>query len=130
VAKPNAAQKIHDAYDPGHYVHGKGNRYDEMVYRRCGRSGLQLPAISLGLWHNFDTSMTWKMGRMLRRSFDLALPFDLANNYGPPLVRLKFRRLYQQDWALRDELIISTKPVGICGRPYGNLGSGKYLLSV
>ncbi|HXR80650.1 MAG TPA: L-glyceraldehyde 3-phosphate reductase [Saprospiraceae bacterium] len=126
--------KIHDAYDPGHYV-AKENRYEEMVYRRCGRSGLLLPAISLGLWHNFGHVDDLENGRkMLRRSFDLGIThFDLANNYGPPFgaAEENFGRLYQQDWKrYRDELIISTKAGwDMWPGPYGNLGSRKYLLS-
>jgi len=126
--------KIHDAYDPGHYV-AEENRYDEMVYRRCGRSGLLLPAISLGLWHNFGHVDDLENGRkMLRRSFDLGIThFDLANNYGPPFgaAEENFGRLYQQDWKrYRDELIISTKAGwDMWPGPYGNLGSRKYLLS-
>jgi len=126
--------KIHDAYDPGHYV-AEENRYEEMVYRRCGRSGLLLPAISLGLWHNFGHIDDLENGRkMLRRSFDLGIThFDLANNYGPPFgaAEENFGRLYQQDWKrYRDELIISTKAGwDMWPGPYGNLGSRKYLLS-
>ena len=126
--------KIHDAYDPGHYV-AEENRYEEMVYRRCGRSGLLLPAISLGLWHNFGHVDDLENGRkMLRRSFDLGIThFDLANNYGPPFgaAEENFGRLYQQDWKrYRDELIISTKAGwDMWPGPYGNLGSRKYLLS-
>jgi len=126
--------KIHDAYDPGHYVADE-NRYEEMVYRRCGRSGLLLPAISLGLWHNFGHVDDLENGRkMLRRSFDLGIThFDLANNYGPPFgaAEENFGRLYQQDWKrYRDELIISTKAGwDMWPGPYGNLGSRKYLLS-
>ena len=126
--------KIHDAYDPGHYVADE-NRYEEMVYRRCGRSGLLLPAISLGLWHNFGHVDDLENGRkMLRRSFDLGIThFDLANNYGPPFgaAEENFGRLYQQDWKrYREELIISTKAGwDMWPGPYGNLGSRKYLLS-
>src|SRR6188768_500773 len=126
--------KIHDAYDPGHYV-AEENRYEEMVYRRCGRSGLLLSAISLGLWHNFGHVDDLENGRkMLRRSFDLGIThFDLANNYGPPFgaAEENFGRLYQQDWKrYRDELIISTKAGwDMWPGPYGNLGSRKYLLS-
>ena len=77
--------KIHDTYDPGHYV-AAANRYDDMVYRRCGRSGLLLPAISIGLWHNFGHVDDLEVGRkMLRRCFDFGIThFDLSNNYGPP----------------------------------------------
>jgi L-glyceraldehyde 3-phosphate reductase len=126
--------KIHDTYDPGHYV-AEENRYDEMVYRRCGRSGLLLPALSIGLWHNFGHVDDLENGRrMLRRSFDLGIThFDLANNYGPPFgaAEENFGKLYQQDWKrYRDELIISTKAGwDMWPGPYGNLGSRKYLLS-
>jgi L-glyceraldehyde 3-phosphate reductase len=126
--------KIHDTYDPGHYV-AAANRYDDMVYRRCGRSGLLLPAISIGLWHNFGHVDDLEIGRkMLRRCFDLGIThFDLANNYGPPFgaAEENFGRLFQQDWKpYRDELIISTKAGwDMWPGPYGNLGSRKYLLA-
>ena len=89
-------------------------RYDAMIYRRCGRSGLKLPAISLGLWHNFGGVDTLENGRaMIRRAFDLGIThFDLANNYGPPpgSAEETFGQILRQDLAgYRDELIISTK---------------------
>jgi len=126
--------KIHDSHAPGHYVAAE-NRYDDMVYRRCGRSGLLLPALSIGLWHNFGHVDDLENGRrMLRRSFDLGIThFDLANNYGPPFgaAEENFGRLFHQDWKpYRDELIISTKAGwDMWPGPYGNLGSRKYLLA-
>ena len=89
-------------------------RYDDMIYRRCGRSGLKLPAISLGLWHNFGGVDVLEDGRaMARRAFDLGIThFDLANNYGPPpgSAEESFGKILRQDLApYRDELIISTK---------------------
>ena len=126
--------KIHDAYTPSHYVAAE-NRYDDMIYRRCGRSGILLPAISIGLWHNFGHVDDLENGRkMLRRCFDLGIThFDLANNYGPPFgaAEENFGRLYQQDWKrYRDELIISTKAGwDMWPGPYGNHGSRKYLLA-
>lgn len=126
--------KIHDAYAPGHYV-AADNRYDDMVYRRCGRSGLLLPAISFGLWHNYGHIDNLEVGRkMLRRCFDLGIThFDLANNYGPPFgaAEENFGKLFLQDWKpYRDELIISSKAGwDMWPGPYGNLGSRKYLLA-
>ncbi len=89
-------------------------RYDDMFYRRCGRSGLKLPAVSLGLWHNFGGVDTFENARaMVRRAFDLGIThFDLANNYGPPSgsAEENLRRILRQDLApYRDELIISSK---------------------
>src|SRR6202012_5573588 len=110
-------------------------RYDAMQYRRCGRSGLLLPAISLGLWHNFGGVDILENGRaMLRRAFDLGIThFDLANNYCPPYgsAEQNFGQLFRQDWApYRDELIVSTKAgYDMWPGPYGNWGSRKYLLS-
>src|SRR4029450_3875552 len=94
--------------------HANPNRYSEMDYRVCGRSGLKLPALSLGLWHNFgDTTPIEKEREILRTAFDLGIThFDLANNYGPPFgsAELNFGRLLREDFApYRDELIISTK---------------------
>jgi L-glyceraldehyde 3-phosphate reductase len=126
--------KIHDSYAPGHYVAAE-NRYEEMIYRRCGKSGLLLPALSMGLWHNFGHLDDQENARrMLRRSFDLGIThFDLANNYGPPFgaAEENFGRLFQQDWKpYRDELLISTKAGwDMWPGPYGNLGSRKYLLA-
>jgi L-glyceraldehyde 3-phosphate reductase len=111
------------------------NRYDSILYRRCGRSGLMLPAISLGLWHNFGGVDTFENARsMVRRAFDLGIThFDIANNYGPPpgSAEETFGRLIQQDLApYRDELIISTKAgYWMWNGPYGDGGSRKYLLS-
>ena len=106
-----------------------------MVYRRCGRSGIQLPAISLGLWHNFGGVDTLENCRaMLRRSFDLGIThFDLANNYGPPpgSAEETFGECLRLDFApYRDELIISTKAGYLMwDGPYGEWGSRKYLLA-
>ena len=111
------------------------NRYETMIYRRSGRSGLKLPAVSLGLWHNFGGVDTLENARaMLRRAFDLGIThFDLANNYGPPAgsAEENFGRILKQDFALyRDELIISTKAgYYMWEGPYGEWGSRKYLLS-
>ena len=111
------------------------NRYDTMLYNRCGRSGVKLPAISLGLWHNFGGVDALETGRtMLRRAFDLGIThFDLANNYGPPpgSAEENFGRILRRDFAgLRDELIISTKAgYRMWPGPYGDCGSRKYLLA-
>ena len=111
------------------------SRYDSMQYRRSGRSGLQLPAISIGLWHNFGGTSPLELGRaMLRRSFDLGIThFDLANNYGPPpgSAEEAFGKLIQQDFRpYRDELIISTKAgYDMWPGPYGQWGSRKYLMA-
>ncbi|MFD9611403.1 L-glyceraldehyde 3-phosphate reductase [Streptomyces sp. NPDC004288] len=111
------------------------DRYDAMEYRRSGRSGLKLPAISLGLWHNFgDDKALGTQRAILRRAFDLGVThFDLANNYGPPpgSAELNFGKLFAQDFApYRDELIISTKAgYEMHPGPYGEWGSRKYLLS-
>jgi len=110
-------------------------RYDSMEYRRSGRSGLKLPAVSLGLWHNFGDDRALDSQRaILRRAFDLGVThFDLANNYGPPpgSAELNFGKLFAQDFApYRDELIISTKAgYEMHPGPYGEWGSRKYLLS-
>ncbi|WP_406429450.1 L-glyceraldehyde 3-phosphate reductase [Streptomyces sp. NBC_01589] len=112
-----------------------GSRYDSMEYRRTGRSGLKLPAVSLGLWHNFGDDRTLDSQRaILRRAFDLGVThFDLANNYGPPpgSAELNFGKLFHQDFApYRDELVISTKAgYDMHPGPYGEWGSRKYLLS-
>ena len=111
------------------------NRYGSMQYRRCGRSGLKLPVISLGLWHNFGGVDTLESCRaMLCRSFDLGIThFDLANNYGPPpgSAEENFGRALRLDLAAyRDELIISTKAGYLMWEgPYGDWGSRKYLLA-
>ncbi len=110
-------------------------RYDFMQYRRSGRSGVQLPAISLGLWHNFGGVDVFENGRaMARRAFDLGIThFDLANNYGPPYgsAEENFGKILRLDLApYRDELIISTKAgYDMWPGPYGNWGSRKYLLA-
>ncbi len=108
-------------------------RYDSMTYRRCGRSGLALPAVSLGLWHNFGDDRPIDGQRaILRRAFDLGIThFDLANNYGPPYgsAEVNFGRLMREDLRpYRDELVISTKAgYDMWPGPYGEWGSRKYL---
>jgi L-glyceraldehyde 3-phosphate reductase len=110
-------------------------RYERMQYRRSGRSGLQLPAVSLGLWHNFGHDRDYELGRAIaRRAFDLGiLHFDLANNYGPPYgsAEENFGRMLRDDLRpYRDELIISTKAgYDMWPGPYGEWGSRKYLLA-
>jgi len=110
-------------------------RYDAMRYNRCGRSGLKLPAISLGLWHNFAGVDTFENARaMVRRAFDLGIThFDLANNYGPPpgSAEENFGKILRQDLApYRDELIISSKAgYYMWPGPYGEWGSRKYLIA-
>ena len=110
-------------------------RYDKMTYQRCGRSGLQLPAISFGLWHNFgdDTAHKTKQA-MCHRAFDLGIThFDLANNYGPPAgsAETAFGRMLANDFkAYRDEMIISSKAgYNMWPGPYGEMGSRKYLIA-
>jgi len=111
------------------------DRYERMPYRRCGRSGLKLPAISLGLWHNFGHDRPFDDQRaIVRRAFDLGVThFDLANNYGPPpgSAEENFGRLLRTDLAgHRDELVISTKAgYDMWPGPYGEWGSRKYLLA-
>jgi L-glyceraldehyde 3-phosphate reductase len=110
-------------------------RYDHMRYNRSGRSGLKLPAISLGLWHNFGGVDVFENGRaLIRRAFDLGIThFDLANNYGPPpgSAEENFGRIFQHDLAAhRDELIISSKAgYGMWPGPYGDWGTRKFLLA-
>ncbi|MBN2354471.1 L-glyceraldehyde 3-phosphate reductase [candidate division KSB1 bacterium] len=110
-------------------------RYESMVYRRCGRSGLQLPAISLGLWHNFGAVDEFETGRkILRCAFDRGIThFDLANNYGPPpgSAEETFGKILKLDFkSYRDEMIISTKAGYLMWPgPYGEWGSRKYLLA-
>lgn len=110
-------------------------RYQSMEYRRCGNSGLQLPAISLGLWHNFgDTTLFDNSRDMLLRAFDLGIThFDLANNYGPPpgSAETNFGRVLQQDLqSYRDEMVISSKAgYTMWEGPYGDWGSKKYLVA-
>lgn len=115
--------------------HPNEQRYDNMLYRRCGASGLRLPAISLGLWHNFGGVDAFdNMRAMLCRAFDLGIThFDLANNYGPPpgSAEENFGRALRADLgAWRDELIVSTKAGYLMWPgPYGEWGSRKYLLA-
>jgi L-glyceraldehyde 3-phosphate reductase len=110
-------------------------RYDSMEYRRSGRSGIRLPAVSLGLWHNFGGVDNFENSRaMLRRAFDLGIThFDLANNYGPPYGSAEetFGQIFKKDFLpYRDELIISTKAGwDMWPGPYGDLGSRKYMLA-
>jgi L-glyceraldehyde 3-phosphate reductase len=111
------------------------DRYDRMQYRRSGRSGLQLPAVSLGLWNNFGDDHPFETSRaIVRRAFDLGIThFDLANNYGPPYgsAEENFGRMVESDLRpYRDELVISTKAgYDMWPGPYGDRGSRKYLLS-
>ncbi|WP_079507480.1 L-glyceraldehyde 3-phosphate reductase [Mesobacillus jeotgali] len=111
------------------------NRYETMTYNRCGNSGLKLPAISLGLWHNFGGQDTFENGRaLIRRAFDLGIThFDLANNYGPPpgSAEENFGNILRKDFSgYRDEMVISTKAgYGMWAGPYGDWGSRKYLVS-
>jgi L-glyceraldehyde 3-phosphate reductase len=111
------------------------DRYDQTHYRRCGRSGIDLPEVSLGLWQNFGDDRPLEGQRaILRRAFDLGVThFDLANNYGPPYgsAELNFGRLMREDFQpYRDELIISTKAgYDMWPGPYGDRGSRKYLLA-
>ena len=111
------------------------DRYRSMTYRRCGDSGLLLPAVSLGLWQNFgDDRLIQTQRAVLRRAFDLGIThFDLANNYGPPYgsAETNFGRILQEDFRdHRDELVISTKAGwDMWPGPYGDLGSRKYLLA-
>ncbi|MHB1502837.1 MAG: L-glyceraldehyde 3-phosphate reductase [Acidimicrobiales bacterium] len=112
-----------------------GDRYDRAVYRRCGRSGLKLPAVSLGLWQNFGDGRPLETQRaILRRAFDLGVThIDLANNYGPPYgsAEVNFGRVLREDFrSYRDEMVISTKAgYDMWPGPYGEWGSRKYLLS-
>jgi L-glyceraldehyde 3-phosphate reductase len=111
------------------------DRYEQIPYRRCGRSGLQLPEVSLGLWQNFGDDRPLDTQReIIRRAFDLGVThFDLANNYGPPYgtAEINFGRIMREDLRpYRDELIISTKAGwDMWPGPYGDLGSRKYLLA-
>jgi L-glyceraldehyde 3-phosphate reductase len=111
------------------------NRYENMIYNRCGRSGLKLPAVSLGLWHNFgDVDMFENARSIMLRAFDLGVThFDLANNYGPPAgsAEINFGRILREHLLNhRDELIISTKAgYYMWPGPYGEWGSRKYLIA-
>jgi L-glyceraldehyde 3-phosphate reductase len=111
------------------------SRYSSMSYRRCGDSGLRLPALSLGFWHNFGAATPYERVRaMARKAFDLGIThFDLANNYGPPpgSAEESMKRLLEDDFAPnRDELVISTKAgYTMWPGPYGDYGSRKYLLA-
>ena len=111
------------------------DRYQRMTYRRCGRSGIKLPLVSLGLWHNFGSDRPLETQRaILRRAFDLGVcHFDLANNYGPPYgsAESNFGQLLAQDFRpYREELFLSTKAGwDMWPGPYGEFGSRKYLLS-
>ncbi|GMQ29896.1 L-glyceraldehyde 3-phosphate reductase [Algoriphagus confluentis] len=113
----------------------QADRYDRMNYRFCGKSGLRLPEISLGLWHNFGHNADFTLGRkILRRAFDLGIcHFDLANNYGPPFgsAEENFGRILKKDFLpYRDELLISSKAGwDMWPGPYGNFGSKKYLIA-
>lgn len=113
----------------------KTSRYDSMTYKRCGQSGILLPAISLGLWHNFGGVDTFENGRnIVRAAFDAGIThLDLANNYGPPPGSAEENFGYMMDKDLRpfrDELFISTKAgYGMWPGPYGDWGSRKYLIS-
>lgn len=111
------------------------NRYDSMLYRRCGKSGLKLPVLSLGLWHNFGYTKSYESARsMARKAFDLGIThFDLANNYGPPAGSAEecFGHILKEDlMPYRDELIISTKAgYWMWSGPYGDNGSRKHLIA-
>ncbi|MCU1482936.1 MAG: aldo/keto reductase [Subtercola sp.] len=111
------------------------DRYEQLPYRRTGRSGLKLPAVSLGLWQNFgDTTTTETQRAILRRAFDLGVThIDLANNYGPPYgsAETNFGRIFAEDFVpYRDEMVISSKAgYDMWPGPYGNFGSRKYLLA-
>jgi L-glyceraldehyde 3-phosphate reductase len=115
--------------------HASADRYDSMKYNYCGKSGLKLPAISLGLWHNFGGVDPLENSRkMLHTAFDLGIThFDLANNYGPPYGSAEetFGRIMKKDFKdYRDELVISTKAGwDMWPGPYGNFGSRKYLIA-
>ncbi|WP_029511384.1 L-glyceraldehyde 3-phosphate reductase [Croceivirga radicis] len=126
--------EINDTQNMMGYV-ANPERYKKMQYKRCGNSGLLLPRLSLGLWHNFgDTDNLIKARRILRTAFDLGIThFDLANNYGPPYgaAESNFGKLFHQDFKnYRDELIISSKAgFDMWPGPYGNYGSKKYLIA-
>ncbi|HCC69584.1 MAG TPA: L-glyceraldehyde 3-phosphate reductase [Bacteroidales bacterium] len=126
--------KVHDKANPSRYLADE-NRYDTMKYRRCGKSGILLPLISLGLWHNFGfIDSAEKAGKISRKAFDLGIThFDLANNYGPPFGSAEetFGMILKKDLGVyRNELFISTKAgYDMWDGPYGNFGSRKYLIT-
>ena len=126
--------KISDKSNPIDYRPDE-SRYDQMLFRRCGKSGIQLPAISLGLWHNFGFVDNLENGRKItKKAFDLGIThFDLANNYGPPFgsAEENFGTILKRDLGkYRDELFISSKAgFDMWPGPYGNLGSRKYLIA-
>lgn len=115
--------------------HAAEERYQKMQYRRCGRSGIKLPLLSLGLWHNFGNTTSFENSRqLLRTAFSNGIThFDLANNYGPPFgsAEENFGKIFKQDFRpYRDELLISTKAGwDMWPGPYGNFGSRKYLIA-
>ena len=117
------------------HVHCRQKRYDTIVYNRCGKSGLKLPVVSLGLWHNFgDTSVYENMKQMCFTAFDNGIThFDLANNYGPAYgsAERNFGKLFREElYPYRDEMLISTKAgFDMWEGPYGNWGSRKYLIA-
>ncbi|NKI27615.1 L-glyceraldehyde 3-phosphate reductase [Arenibacter sp. 6A1] len=126
--------KVNDSFGPGPYKANDG-RYDTMQFRRCGNSGILMPLISLGLWHNFGHTNDLETGRgLLRCAFDNGIThFDLANNYGPPYgaAEENFGRIFKDDFQpYRDELLISSKAGwDMWPGPYGNFGSRKYLVA-
>ncbi|SFU53007.1 L-glyceraldehyde 3-phosphate reductase [Pustulibacterium marinum] len=126
--------EIHDKSNPKPYTPNP-NRYQNMQYQRCGNSGILLPKISLGLWHNFGFYDSFENARnILKTAFDLGIThFDLANNYGPPYgsAEENFGRILKKDFAKhRDELLIATKAgYDMWPGPYGNMGSKKYLVA-
>jgi L-glyceraldehyde 3-phosphate reductase len=126
--------QIHDSHHLDLY-RAAADRYETMQYRRCGRSGIQLPLISLGLWHNYGDVDDLHLGRkILRKAFDLGIThFDLANNYGPPFgaAEENFGKIFAKDFRpYRNELLISSKAGwDMWPGPYGNLGSRKYLMA-
>ncbi|SHJ81557.1 L-glyceraldehyde 3-phosphate reductase [Arenibacter nanhaiticus] len=126
--------KVNDSFGPGPYK-ANDRRYDTMQFRRCGNSGILMPLISLGLWHNFGHTNDLETGRgLLRCAFDNGIThFDLANNYGPPYgaAEENFGRIFKDDFKpYRDELLISSKAGwDMWPGPYGNFGSRKYLVA-